>query len=345
VPNRGKRSVVLDLAHDGGQALLRRIAENSDVFLTSYLPAVCRRLHIEVDDLRAANPSIIYARGTGWGSKGPLRDVGGYDLAAGWAISGLANRFVAGPDGPISQPPALFDMQAGNSLAGAVCAAMYQRERTGQAAVVEVAIMNVAMWAASADIVSAPYLDRGWTRTRSDAVNPLSNWFPTRDDRWLYLVLVQSDRYWTQLCDVLGQPGLASDPRFSDSRLREANGPECVAALDAVFRTRTLDEWRTRFEKFSGPWAPALTFREVHDHQQVSANGFLLDVTGNDGRQFRVVASPAQFDQRPLNSPRPAPELGQDTEMVLLGLGLDWDEISAARQAGSLGPASGFEDR
>lgn len=108
VPNRGKRSITIDLTKPAGRDVVLKIASGSDVFLTSYLREIRAKLGLEVEDLRGANPSIIYARGTGWGSKGPMRATGGYDMAATWASSGFVKRLIdsISDDAPPPQPPA-----------------------------------------------------------------------------------------------------------------------------------------------------------------------------------------------------------------------------------------------
>jgi len=172
---------------------------------------------------------------------------------------------------------------------------------------------------------------------RTDPGNPIANWYRTADDRWLYLVCLQSDRFWGELCGVLERPELADDPRFADAVARYEHRVECVAELDAVFARRNLADWIDAFETFSGVWAPALTFQEIHEHRQVGPNGFLPTVTGNDGLEFKLVAPPLQFDGEAAAPTNAAPELGQHTEEVLLDVGLDWDQISAARESGVLG--------
>ena len=135
VPNRGKRSFTADLSLEGGREALARVLATADVFLTSNLAPIRRKLHIEVEDIRAANPQIIYVRGTGWGAHGPMADVGGYDVACGWATSGMAYKMSVGGD-PLTQPPAFFDLQGANTIAGAVGMALYKRERTGETSVI-----------------------------------------------------------------------------------------------------------------------------------------------------------------------------------------------------------------
>ena len=340
IPNRGKRSITLDLRHPDARALLLKIAAVSDVFLTSYLPEDRTKLGIDVDDIRAANPKIIYVRGSGWGSKGPMADTGGYDLAAGWATSGLAYRLTdpEAPDGPPPQPAAFFDLQGGNTLAGATAMALFKRERTGEPSVVDVSLMNVGMWTMAPDIVSAPYLSHHMMNVRTQPGNVITNWYRTSDRRWIYLVCLQADRFWPELCnDVLGRPDLVTDPKYANAAVRLENRVECVALLDEIFGSRTLDDWKERLAGFSGVWAPVLTFREVHEQPQVGPNGYLPTVVGNDGLEFKLVSPPMHFDDVPSAPSGPAPELGQHTEDVLLDAGLEWDAIAAARESGALG--------
>lgn len=339
VPNRGKRSITLDLSKPEGREVLLKVAANCDVFLTSYLPEVRKKLKLDVDDVRAVNPQIIYARGSGWGSKGPMKDTGGYDLAAGWATSGFAKRMLdsIADDAPPSQPPAFFDLQGGNTLAGAISTALFKRERSGETSIVDVSLMNVGMWAMSPDLVGAPWQDSPMLPNRDTPGNPLTNWYRTADDRWLYLVLLQADRFWAELCNVMQRPDLIDDERFKDMTQRFVNNTECVRTLDEIFASATLDEWKQRFQGFSGVWAPVLDVKEVHDHPQVGPNGYLPRLTDNDGIEFGVVATPMSFDDVPTEPQGAAPELGQHTEVILMDAGMDWDEITAVRDAGALG--------
>ena len=208
IPNRGKRSITLDLKNDAGREALLEIAKHSDVFLTSYLPELREKLRIDVDDIKAANPKIIYVRGTGWGSQGPMRNTGGYDLAAGWATSSLATYLMRDEDGPAPQPAAFYDLQGGNTIAGAIAMALLQRERSGDTPVVDVSLMNVGLWTMAPTIVSAPYLDEPNKLDRKSPGNPITNWYETSDGRWIYLVLLQGDRYWPEVCRVIGRDDL-----------------------------------------------------------------------------------------------------------------------------------------
>ncbi len=337
IPNRGKRGITLDLASVAGRDLLLELATTADVFLTSYLPATREKLGIELADLRAANPQIIYVCGHGWGARGPMRDTGGFDLAAGWASASMAYKMTRPGQEPMFQPAAFFDLQGANTIAGAIGTALFQRERSGQPTEVDVSLLGVGMWTLSPDIMAGPFLGSLPAPDRKSVPNPLTNSYPTADDRWLYLVCLQADRFWHELCDVIGRSDLATDERFSDMAVRAQNATACVAELEGTFLSGSLEHWQKQLAGFSGVWAPALSPAEVHEHAQVGANGYLPEVVSHEGTTFRLPAPPMQFGGEPPVPKGPAPEFGQHTEEILLELGHDWDAISEFRQCGALG--------
>jgi len=193
------------------------------------------------------------------------------------------------------------------------------------------------MWTMAPGIVSAPYLEKPNVIDRKRPGNPITNWYETKDGRWIYLVLLQGDRFWGELCAIIGRDDLTDDSRYKDAAVRFENRAECVKELDETFSTRTLEEWKEALQALSGVWAPAINFKEVHEHPQVEPNGFLPKVTGHDGLEFRLVSPAMQFDEVPTVPAGPAPECGQDTEAILMDVGLDWDEITSLRQRGGLG--------
>ncbi len=334
-PNRGKRSVGIDLSSADGREILYRLAEKSDVFLTSFLPDARQRLEIDVEHIRARSPDIIYARGSGQGTKGPDAGKGGYDGASFWARGGLAEAFSYSvkSDTPVGQRPAFGDGIGGMTIAGGIAAALFKRERTGRPSTVDISLLSTACWVLSPDITAAPFIPRFPTGgDRRQMPNPLVGQYKTKDERWIMIIMLQPDRYWADFCRHLGREDLIEDPRVADARVRFENRGECVDALDETFASRSLDEWRERLETMEGVWAPMQTPREIHDDRQVVANGYLPPVTGHDGKEFRLAGSPVQFEEQALEL-GPAPEHGQHTEEVLLDvLGLSWDEIAAHKE-------------
>ena len=338
IPNRGKKSITIDLASETGNRVLHRLVSGADVFLTSYLPAVRKKLRIDVDHLRAENPNLIYVRGSGWGSKGTMTNVGGFDAAAAWSAAGTQYKLTEpGAAQPVPQPAAFFDLQGSSAIAGAVAMALFRRERTHRGAVIDVSLLSTGMWTMGPDIASAPYGGELPRPDRRAPGNPIVNAYRTKDDRWINLVCLQADRYWAELCVLIGREDLATDERFIGTAQRFANRTECVAELDTAFSSRTLAEWQNVLADFTGVWSASATFAEIHQSHQVAANGYLPEVTGNNGTPFRLVAPPYQFDEEAATPRGPAPELGQHTEEVLLDSGFSWEDIEAHREAGALG--------
>jgi crotonobetainyl-CoA:carnitine CoA-transferase CaiB-like acyl-CoA transferase len=340
-PNRGKRSVGLDLSHPDGREALLRLVETADVFLTNFMPPVRRKLRIDTEDLRARNPDIIVARGSGTGPKGPEAEKGGYDGASFWARGGLGAVMPEREGGwPASQPsPAFGDVMGGLATAGAIAAALVQRERTGEASVVDVSLLATAMWQISPLVVAAKLF--GFGRLPGGGGRPMSGnpgvgTYRTADDRFISLILLQSDKHWVDFVERLGVPDMATDPRFADSAARAEHAAECVARLDEAFGVHPLSHWREVLDTFEGVWSPFQTLDELYDDVQVQANGYLPSMTAGNGDEVALVASPAQFDEQPVQVTR-APEHGEHTELVLLEAGYDWDELTALKEKGAIG--------
>ncbi|MFN8625761.1 MAG: CoA transferase [Candidatus Binatia bacterium] len=337
--NRGKRSVGLDIGTPGGRDLIYRLAKDSDVFVTSFLPDARRRLEIDVEHIRAVNPQIVYVRGSGQGPHGPDSEKGGYDASAFWSRGGLgASLTPREATEPVMQRPAFGDSIGALTLAGGVAAALLRRERTGVAGVVDVSLLNTAMWVLAPDIVACGLVDPDrWMPPyhRASHFNPVTNAYATRDRRWIMLMLLQASRHWPDFCRHIDRPDLIDDPRFATDAARFENRVACIAEIDAAFATRTLDEWRVRLETMESPWAAMQTPAEIREDAQALVNGYLPEVDGGDKGRFRLVGSPVQFDERRVTL-RPSPEMGQDTEEVLLERGLSWEEIAALKESGAI---------
>ena len=338
-PNRGKRSVALDLAHPDGREALLRLVGTADVFLTNYLPAVRRKLGIETEDLRARNPAIIVARGSGAGPRGPEAHKGGYDGASFWARGGVGTTMPEQAGGwPPSQPtPAFGDVMGGLATAGAIAAALVKRERTGEPSVVDVSLLATAMWQISPMVIASKLF--GFSKIpqsgRPMSGNPGVGTYRTADGRYISLMLLQSDKHWVDFVERLGVPDMATDPRFADSAARADNAADCVARLDEAFEARPLAHWKEALATFDGVWSPFQTLDELYDDVQVQANGYLPTMTAGNGEEVALVANPAQFDEEPVTVER-APEHGEHTEAVLLDLGYDWEELAAMKDSGAI---------
>jgi len=337
-PNHGKQSLAIDISKPDGREALLKLVETADVFLTNYMPKVRRKLRIENDDIRAANPNIVIARGTGQGPKGPDSEKGGYDGASFWARGGVASVMPERDGWPSGQPaPAFGDVMAGLSTAGAIAAALVRRERTGEPSVVDVSLLGTAMWQISPLVVASKLF--GFSKIpqgdRKQSSNPGVGVYRTADDRFISLILLQSDKHWDDFVKRLGVPELATDPRFCDSAARAQNSAECITLLDEAFGAHPLSHWREVLDEFDGVWAPFQTLDELYEDPQVVANGYLPTMTAANGQEVQLVASPAQFDEQPVQMTR-CPEHGEHTETALLAAGFEWDQIAAMKESGAI---------
>ena len=329
--NRGKRSLGLDLSSDEGIKILYDIAARADVFLTNKLPAVRAKLRIDVDDIRAVNPRIIYVRGTGYGVRGPDADRGGYDTLGYWCRSGAASG--AKPvelDGMTGQPaPAYGDSIGAMTIAGGISAALFHREKTGEAPVVDVSLLATGMWAMGAGIALSHEVKHPWGQMPigTNVGNPLTRYFRTSDGHWLQLSCLQGFHYWPEACRVTGLTHLIDDERFADAQTFMANSDAACALLDERFASETLAEWKDRLVDFKGQWAPVQNALEVMDDPQVAANGYIVHAETANGTPHPLVATPVQFDEQPAPTRR-APDFNEHGDAILTeDLGMDWDDV------------------
>ena len=338
LPNRGKRSVGLDLTTEDGREVLYKLVETADVFVTNNLPDVRAKLGIELEQIRARNPKVVYVRGSGQGARGPEAGRGGFDGASYWARAGLASTFTApGAQWPVDQRPAFGDVLGGLTIAGGIAAALVRRERTGEPSVVDVSLLAMGLWSLGPDVTSAKLYENVEIPSfdRDSLPNPLVGTYPTKDGRFISLILLQSDRFWPDLAEHLDRPDLVDDPRFKDGLARYENRRECIQVLRDIFRERTYAEWCDRLQTLKGVWAPVRTALETHDDPQVVANGYLEPITAASGAEFVLPANPVQFDETPA-SVGCAPDHGEHTDEVLLELGLSYDEILQHKLSGAV---------
>lgn len=336
--NRGKRSIGIALKSELGRELFGRLLASADVLLTNWLPGALERARLTVEDIRAFNPNIIIARGSGLGVRGPERDRGGFDGATYSARGGVSYTLTPfGAEFPTSQGPAFGDLQAGATLAGGVCAALFHRERTGEATVVDGSLLAQAMWAIAPSILAADFFNIDGIPGAPPGIvmNPVVNRYKTKDGRWLQLIFLQPDKFWADFCRRIGLAELATDERFVPSANLAANAAEAVALLDKRFAEHDLEHWHKVLEDEPGVWAAYATPRETLNDPQAEPNGYLITNVDDQGNEYRTVAAPVQFNETP-PEPARAPEHGQHTEEILLELDVDWDEIAAAKDAGAI---------
>jgi crotonobetainyl-CoA:carnitine CoA-transferase CaiB-like acyl-CoA transferase len=335
--NRGKRGMVLDLKTPTGQAIVHQLVETADVFLTSLLPSVRERLGLDDHTIRAINPGIVYACGSGQGPRGPEADKGGYDLITFWARGSLAASVTAEGAEPMGLPSGAFgDSLSGMALAGGIAAALVRKTTTGEGSLVDASLLGTAMWSMQMSAINADIAGRDLPKmTRQNAYNALVNTYRTSDDRWIALSMLQPDQYWESFCEAIGRDDLLVDARFATPTARRAHIQGAVAELDVTFARKSLAEWIPILGAQRGQWDVVRKASELLQDPQAEANGFFRRVDYPDGHQLPLIANPVQFDRTPPPI-GPAPEYGADNDEILLSLGWAWDQILEAKVSGAV---------
>jgi crotonobetainyl-CoA:carnitine CoA-transferase CaiB-like acyl-CoA transferase len=336
--NRNKRSVAVDLRRPDGHAFALKLIEHADVFVTSIRLDAIARMKLDYATLSAKNPRLIYASINGYGHRGPDRNLPAYDYAASWARSGLMATIAEPGQPPPAQRPAMIDHAVGLGLAGAISAALLGRERSGRGREVNISLFSMGLWMNASDLTIGLMTGHSpQSEPRTGRINPLWSSYRCADARWIYFVMIQSDRYWPDFCLALGKPDWLNDPRFKDSTARAQNCAALTGEIDRAIAARSCDDWAPIFNRHNLIWAPMRTDAEVLDDPQAEAIGAFAAVDHPSIPGCRVVNSPVEFGDADTRPYRAAPELGQHTEEVALEMGLTWDEIAGLKASGTLG--------
>ncbi len=332
--NRGKRSVALNLATGRGRELRRELIQRADVFLSNLRAKALEQFGVRYQDVRALNPRLIYCHVSGLGPDGPEASRPSYDVGAFWSRAGVVSTLTPEGNEPATQRGAMGDHTTAITAAAAIMAALVARERTGQGQLVETSLLRAGAYFIGWDInirlrLGTPTVPA----TRHTSPNPLITSYYDRDRRWFWLLGLQGDRMWPDLLRAVGRRELAQDPRFATMTARRLHAAALVDLLDAIFVTRTLEEWGVIFDREDVWWAPVQTTEDLLTDPQARANGVFVNVPTADG-EAEMVATPADFRGTPWAPAGAVPELGQHSEEVLLELGLGWEEISRLKEAG-----------
>jgi crotonobetainyl-CoA:carnitine CoA-transferase CaiB-like acyl-CoA transferase len=341
--NRGKRSVGIDISTPEGQQLIYELAASADVFLTSFLPAARKKLNIDLDNIRAANSEIIFVRGSGYGSKGRERDSAGFDSTSFWSRGGIGHS-ITPPElnGSISQPlPGFGDSIGAMNIAGAVSAALFHRERTGQATEVDVSLLASAWWAVglgmTMGVETGEMMRARMPQSGGKPGNPLVGNFQTADKRIINLNILVPDPFIRDLFDHLGMSEYADDPRFSSGLSLMENWASASELIVAAIAVHPFSYWLHKLKTLKGAWGAVQSLADLATDEQAIANDMYIEVDALDGGPpIRLVRGPAQFDGAPVNTSR-APQASEHTELVLLELGVEWDRIERLKAKGAIG--------
>jgi crotonobetainyl-CoA:carnitine CoA-transferase CaiB-like acyl-CoA transferase len=329
--NRGKKSVALDLKTSEGREALLKLVETADVFVTSLRPRALRALRLDVEDLRARNPKIIYARGNGLGFRGAEADKPGFDASAFWARGGACHAFSRPGAQPTPPRPAFGDHAGSMALAFGIAGALFKRATTGEPSVVETSLLATAAWLLSSDVTYSQY--PGYQVHGARTIDPLKYAYTTQDGRIIQLMLLDPRPYWAPLCRLLDLAHALDDPRFASPQERMRNADALIAFMqERIGAHGWSDFWQARFDAWDAPWELIRSVDELWRDPQVVANEMIFDLNTGDS-EIRVVAGPTAFDGRTaLSSVCCSPALGEHTDEMLREVGYEANAIETLRQ-------------
>jgi len=315
--NGGKRSVVLDLKSEAGQAALRKLVESSDALVENYRPGVTRNLGVDWDRVHAMNPRLIYCSVSGYGQTGPLRDYPAIEWAV-QAMSGMSAGYISDDVDGAYLGLGVLDPFSGYVAFSAILAALLQRQKTGEGQRIDVAMLDGAMLLMAARVAGHAFSGGA---AGGDGRRPTMVRFRAADRRLFIGALHR--KWFEKLADIIGAPELKDDPRFANARAQSDNADALIEAIEAKLALRPAAEWERELVKAGLPAAVILSLREALAHPHLSDDPSLVEVESpHFGKSGRVVGSAFHMAHDGPVLQGPVPRLGEHTSEVLAELGI-----------------------
>ena len=330
--NRNKRGLSVDLRHDAGRALFRRLAAGADVVIEAFRGGVAERLGIDAASLAAMNPRLIYCSISAFGPAGPWLEKPGLDALA-QALGGFMAITGEREGGPVLGGAPVADTMGAMLATQGILTALLARHRTGRGQRVDASLLDAMLLAHTARL--AVFHETGASPGRWGSGHP--EIVPYRayraSDGWVF-VAVWVDRLWRPFCDAIGRPELADDPRFAGRADRIAHRGGLDGILEKVFSTRTAAEWIETLERADVLCAPVNDYADLVRHPQVQASGMLAEQDHPREGRFKTIATPVKLSETPGRIRTGAPALGEHTREILAEAGLATTEIDALADTG-----------
>ena len=326
--NRGKRALALDLKQKEGLAVLHRLVEGADVLVENFRPSVPARLGIDYPRLKRINSRLVYAGLTGYGDEGPLSEKGGFDQVL-QCLSGMAVFQGGGADKPQLVLGSVLDYFTSALLAYGVAAALYHREKTGIGQYLSLSLLRSALTIQAGRFVWAE--SEGREVARDSGTGGLTGIHPTKQGA-LY-ISVHSNHFWAALCELIGRPELAQDPRCASMRSRAEHAAELVPIVREALAAKSALEWEEIFGE-RVPCAAVRTIEDMFDHPQVLAEGLVTTLEHPVVGRYRTMTKPIKLSDTPGPEQSAAPTFGQHGDEILAEHGFTPAQIAALRERG-----------
>lgn len=329
--NRNKRSIVIDLKTTLGREAFHRLAQKADVVIHNFRPGVAERLDIHFDRLKELNPRLLYCALTGYGPTGPKSGDPGFDQVL-QSFTGISHAQGAMEGAPHVVWGSVVDYYAASLLAMSICAALFEREKTGHGQAIDVSLLRTALAMQSGRMVWAEGEGRDVERDlKGGRINGIH---PAKTGH-IYLQ-APTQAFWEALCELTGLSHLASDPRFDSMKKRKEREEELLPILRQALLQRSALEWEALFGQ-RVPCSAVRSIEDMFDHPQVMAQGLVATHQHPTLGSYRAMTGPVRMNEgRTLSPDRRAPTLGEHTDEVLKENGFAPDEIQALRNANTV---------
>lgn len=331
ISNRNKKGLCLDIKKKRGREIFLKLVRQTDVFLVNLRNSAIDKLGLDYETLKQVNPKIIYASVSGYGKKGPFADMGGFD-PMGQARSGmmyLTNKDAA----PMLNHFAILDQATAITASHAMITALFMRERTGVGQEIQVSLYSSGIWLMYTNLILESVISADpsvpWDRHKE---SPCRNYFCCQDGKWLMGVHVPPEKYVPAFCRAIGQPSLMEDPRFATEEARKNHSRELIEICDDALATKTRDEWMEIFKEHGLMFGPVHHVGEVISDPQALVNEYVTEFKHPRHGKMMLPAYPVHFSAARAGMDKPAPELGEHTDVVLQELGFTDKDICELKE-------------
>ncbi|MDA8852003.1 CoA transferase [Hyphomicrobiales bacterium] len=341
--NRGKKGITINTSDQKGADIVRKMINDADVFLTNVRPQSLESAKLDHKTLMKINPRLIYCSLTGYGLEGEEKNKPGFDIAAYWSRSGMAHLTQRKGEEPLPIRTASGDHITAISTVSGILAALYERGNTGVGKLVETSLVRTGIYSIGSDMALQLKFGRvPSTKNRDQQINPLFNFFKTKDDRWICLSPRAGGDYdMPKVVRAIGKEEWLNNDKFNSNQARRENASEFIKEMDKAFSNHTLSEWGNKLDAEDLVWSPVQNLKEVSMDSQAIASGAFSEVEDQDcAESYKTVSSPVRFHNSDDGPKGPAPKLGQDNFKVLNELGIGNNEINSLIDEGVVGKPS-----
>ena len=338
--NRGKKGISINTSDEKGADIVRELIKDADIFLTNVRPQSLESAKLDHESLLKVNPKLIYCSLTGYGLEGEEKNRPGFDVAAYWSRSGMAHLTQRKGEEPLPIRTASGDHITAISTVSGILAAVYERTKTGKGKVVETSLLRTGIYSLSSDMALQLKFGRvPSTKKRDEQINPIFNFFKTKDDRWICLSPRAGGDYdLPKVVRALGKEEWLKNEKFNTNQARRENAKEFIDEMDKAFSQYTMSEWGEKLDEQDLIWSPVQNLKEVSKDKQAIDSGAFSEVEDQDcDENYSTVSSPVRFHNSDDGPKGPAPKLGQDNFEVLKSIGINEDQINELIDRGIVG--------